>query len=387
MRKLLFSLSFALLAASTPFSLPLQAQEVPTITITKGDTIALALTPISGADGAQISKLVEKHLNASGYFNIVPDSRASMIVSGSTSGSQLQGSVNDRSGSVVLSRSYSGSAAARANAYANDIIETLTGNRGMAGSKVAFVATRTGKKEIYLADYDGTNLKQLTHDNTISVAPALSSDGRKLAYTSYLHGYADIYLIDLVSGARNRIVKFPGTNSGAAFSPDGSRIACTVSRDGNPELYLLNTNGSGARRLTRTAGVESSPAWSPDGSELVYASDDRGGPRIFRVSASGGTPRMISTGHNYCTKPSWSADGRRIAFNVRNSSGFSIAVHDLATGSTKVLASGRDPIWGPSPRHLIYSSDGNLMLLDVQTGRQTRLISGLGQITEPAWTR
>lgn len=363
------------------------AQEVPTITISKSDTVSLSLAPIGGPDGAKIAKIVEQNLRATGYFSFVSADQAAMTAGGSTSGSGLSGVVKDRSGGVVLSRSYSGSVSDRANAYANDIVSTLTGNPGMAGSKVAFVATRTGKKEIYMADFDGSNLQQLTHDGVISVAPALSSDGRRIAYTSYLRGYADIYTIDLRSGARNRIVKFPGTNSGAAFSPDGSRIACTISKDGNPELYIVNANGSSPRRLTRTAGVESSPAWSPDGSELVYASDDRGGPRIYRISASGGTPRLISTGHGYCTRPSWSADGRRIAFNVREGGAFRIAVHDLASGTTRTLATGRDPMWGPSPRHLIYTHQGNLMLLDAQTGRQTQLISGLGQITEPAWSR
>ena len=117
------------------------------------------------------------------------------------------------------------------------------------------------------------NVLQLTHDNAISVSPALSADGRRLAYTGYQSGYADIYLIDLGSGARNRIIKFPGTNSGAAFSPDGNRIACTISKDGNPEIYVTGINGDSPFRLTRSRGVESSPTWSPNGSEIIYSSD------------------------------------------------------------------------------------------------------------------
>src|SRR5205823_2301868 len=107
----------------------------------------------------------------------------------------------------------------------------------LAGTKIAFVVQKSPRiKEIYTADCDGSNRVQLTHDETISVGPSLSPDGRRLAYMGYKSGFADIYVIDLASGARDRIVKFPGTNTGAAFSPDGSRIACSVSRDGNPEL-------------------------------------------------------------------------------------------------------------------------------------------------------
>jgi len=201
------------------------AAPTPTITIEKNSSIALALAPIAGADGAAVTKTLQNDLALSGFFNLTDASRASMTVQGASTGSGLQGKVVERSGGNVLLRTYEGGPKEKAHAFANDIIETLTGNKGMAGSKIAFIATRSGGKELYTADYDGSNLRQLTHDNTLSVAPALSPDGRRIAYTSYLHGYADIYAIDLASGQRERIVKYPGTNSGAAFSPGGDPIA------------------------------------------------------------------------------------------------------------------------------------------------------------------
>lgn len=364
--------------------------ETPTITISKSDTIAIALGSISGSDGAAIKKIVENDLTLSGLFTISEANRAAMIVGGSASGGGLQGQVNDHSGGTILSRTYQGSTRDKAHAFANDIIETLTGKKGMAGSKIAFVSSRTGKKEIYVADYDGANVRQMTHDGNISVAPALSPDGRTLAYTAYLKGYADIYTINLQSGARQRIVKFPGTNSGAAFSPDGSRIACTISRDGNPELYIVGTNGSGARRLTRTQGVESSPAWSPDGSEIIYCSDDSGSPQLYRISSNGGSGSRLPINYRYCTKPTWSPDGKRIAFNIREGGVFRVALYDLTTRSTRVLTDGgdaRDPIWGPDSRHLLFTQGGNLFMLDVQNSRKVRIADGISSISEPAWSR
>ena len=367
------------------------AAPAPTITISGNGSIALAVAPIAGPDGAAVAKIVQGDLALSGFFSFVDASQAAMTVNGSSSGGSLQGKVADRSGGNILLRTYSGDARQKAHAFANDIIETLTGTKGMAGSKIAFSATRSGSKELYTADYDGSNLRQLTSDRTISVAPALSPDGRLLAYTSYLHGYADIYTIDLASGARNRIVKFPGTNSGPAFSPDGSRIACTVSRDGNPELYVVSADGSGARRLTHTPGVESTPSWSPDGREIVYSSDsDTRSPQLYRISASGGSGQRIPTGHAYCTKPNWSPDGKKIAFNIREGGSFQVAVLDLATNAVRVVTGGdeaRDPVWGPDSRHLLFTQGGNLMLLDVQTARKVNLAGGLGSISEPTWTR
>jgi TolB protein len=160
------------------------------------------------------------------------------------------------------------------NQFADDIVETITGNPGIATTKIAFVGTASGPKEIYLADYDGNNSRRLTSDRSISVAPSLGPGARNLAYTGYHEGYPDVYVIDVASGARQRVVKAPGTNSGAAISPDGGKMALTMSKDGNPEIYITGLRGGMARRLTRTRGVESSPTWSPNGSELIYSSDN-----------------------------------------------------------------------------------------------------------------
>jgi TolB protein len=360
------------------------AQE--TITIRKGDTTSVALKTLGGAEGAAATKVLQNDLDLSGWFSITPPERATYQIGGSAAGGSLEGQVTDNRGAVVLRKTYSGGSRAAAHKFADDIVATLTGQKGMASSKIAFVSSRTGRKEIYVADYDGANVKQITSDGTISVAPALSGDATKLAYTGYQSGYADIYLVDLASGARNRIIKFPGTNSGAAFAPDGNRIACTLSKDGNPELYIVGTSGGGARRLTKTRGVESSPTWSPDGSQIIYSSDDRGGPQLFRIGSGGGSGELISTGFSYCTEPSWSPDGKKVAFTAR-SGGFSIAVKDLRSGATNTLASGEDPVWSPNSRHLIFSNGSSLILLDTQNGRQTPVVTGLGKVSEPTWSR
>lgn len=361
------------------------AAEAPLIKISKSNAVAISVSPISGADGAAVTKMLDTDLALSDYFTSAPASAASFVISGVSSGGNLEGKVVDHDGKTVIMNTYSGTPAAKAHAFANDIIKTITGNAGFAGGRIAFSATRTGHKEIYVADYDGTNVQRLTTDSSINVHPSLSPDGRRLAYTGYKSGYADIYEIDLATGGRNRIVKYPGTNSGAAYAPDNHRIACTLSKDGNPELYVID--GGSAHRLTRTPGVESSPTWSPNGDEIIYSYDGSGAPQLYRISSSGGAGQLILTGHGYCTEPDWSPDGDKVAFNVREGGAFQIAILDLKSGSTRVVAPGENPAWGPDSRHLIYTEGGALYLLDAQTGRKSKVLDGLGKITEPSWSR
>jgi TolB protein len=364
----------------------LQAQEEATITVKKSDTLNISIKPFAGPDAAIAGKVLANDLDLSGLFSIGIPERAKFSVSATASGGSLQGTVTDNQGSVILQKTYSANTRTAAHQFSDDIVHTLTGGKGIANSKIVFVSNRSGAKEIYSADYDGANQRQITQDKAISVAPTISPDASKLAYTGYQSGYADIYNVDIASGARSKILNFPGTNSGASFSPEGGRIACTLSKDGNPELYIVAANGSGARRLTSTRSVESSPSWSPDGSEIIYSSDERGAPQLYRISAAGGVGRLVPTGYNYCTEPSWSPDGKKIAFTVRQG-GFAIAVMDLATGAARIVAEGQDPAWGADSRHIVFSDGSSIILLDTLKGRRTSVISGLGKVSEPSWSR
>ncbi len=348
------------------------------------------LNPLAGPDGAAATKTLSDDLNMAGAFALTVGAGSSTYTArGTAGGSGLEGTLVDRSGNSLLNKTYPGPARAAAHAFADDIVLALTHARGIAGGKIAFIATRSGAKEVYVCDTDGSNLRQLTSDHSISVGPALSPDGRRLAYTGYKSGYADVYVVNLASGTRDRVVKFPGTNTGAAFSPDGGRLALSCSRDGNPELYTTDTGGGGARRLTHTPAVESSPTWSPDGSEIIYVVSDAGSaPQLYRIGADGGTGRHLSTGFGFCTEPNWSPDGKRVAFNVREGGGFAVAVLELGSGSAHVVATDAErPAWGADSRHLLYSDGGAVVILDVPTGKKTRVASGLGKVSEPTWSR
>lgn len=366
------------------------AQEIETITVKKSDAVAVSVSGITGPEVGPTTQVVVNDLSLAGGLSVNTAGGGNYSVKGNAAAGSLSGTLADASGKVVLNKNYSGAIRTNAHAFANDIVQAILGQKGNGNSKIAFISSRSGRKEVYTADYDGANVVQLTKDNGISVGPALGPDARKLAYTGYMSGYADVYVIDLASGSRNRIIKFPGTNTGAAFSPDGGRLAVSSSKDGNPELYVTGAGGGGAKRLTRTRGVESSPTWSPDGGEIIYVSDDSGSPQLYRVSSGGGAPRKIDTGFGYCTEPSWSPDGKKLAFNVRAGGSLQIAVLDFASGNVRVITSGgdaEDPVFGPNSRSIIFVQGGSLHMIDAQSGKRSLILGNVGKISEPTWSR
>ncbi len=249
------------------------------------------------AIAGQVTDVLKNDLRLSGYFSLAPVSSAEYVQSGSVRGDH-NGIVvecvvmQQATKNVALSKAYQGSAQDLrrvVHKLSDDIVQTLSGQRGIAQTKIAFVWQHNGAKELAVTDYDGYNVHQLTYDRSISVRPRWSPDGRKIVYTSYKNVFPDVLEVDLYTGQRRRLAAYPGLNTGAAFSPDGLSIALTLSKDGNPELYTMDASGGDLRRLTHTRAGESSPTWSPDGQAIAYVSDESGVPQIWQIGKDGGT--------------------------------------------------------------------------------------------------
>ena len=355
----------------------------------------------------QVTDILKNDIRLSGYFSLAPASSAEFVQSGTVRG--------DRSGVVIecivmeqstkkvmLSKSYQGSGQDLrrvVHKLTDDIVQALMGQRGIAETKIAFVWSHGGAKELAVMDYDGYNVKQLTYDRSISVRPKWSPDGRKIVYTSYKNLFPDVLEVDLYTGQRTRLAAYPGLNTGAAFSPDGSSIALTLSKGGSPELYTMNAQGGDLRQLTHSRGGESSPTWSPDGRDIAYVSVESGAPQIWMMGKDGGTASRLTVSPSYNTEPDWSrppADSDMkpmLALTSRVGGKFQIGVYDRGTGAvTPVVADGtdnEDPSWAPDGRHLVFGKTQHwrtqLYLLDVVTGEQVQLPAVEGGASEPAW--
>jgi len=355
----------------------------------------------------QLTEVLKNDVWLSGCLALAQSSEAEFVQQGNvrsdTGGLTIECSVTQTATKkTILSRSYPGSAQDLrrvVHVISDDIVKAITGQRGIAQTKIAFVWSRGKVKELAVMDYDGYNARQLTYDKSISVHPRWSPNGRKIIYTSFLQTFPDILEADIYTHQRRRVASFPGLNSGAEFSPDGLSIALTLSKDGNPELYTMNADGGGLQRLTHTPGAESSPTWSPDGQSIAYVSDDRGSPQIYLISKDGGEPTRLTVSPAYNTEPNWShppPDSEikpMLALTSRVGGRFQIGIYDTATREVvpKVAddADNEDPSWAPDGRHLVFAKTrqwrSRLYMLDVLTGEQVELPAIEGGASEPAW--
>lgn len=70
-----------------------------------------------------------------------------------------------------------------AHRFADEIIYRLGGGiNGIAETRIYFVSSRSGSKEIWAMDYDGQNEHQVTHLGSISISPRISPDNSRIAF-------------------------------------------------------------------------------------------------------------------------------------------------------------------------------------------------------------
>ncbi len=358
----------------------------------------------AATDSASLTffQTLEKDLRIFGWFDPA-HGRGELRLTGSakTSGRKLKviAQIFRRSDSTRLfSKSYSvapDSARTLAHRVADDIVSTITGNIGIASTKIALVGTRSGAKELYVCDADGGNLQQITRDKSIIVAPNWAPQGDSLLFTSFLRGFPDIHQINLRRSNRAVLAAYPGLNTGGVLSPNGTEMAVILSKDGNPELYIKNLKDkSGLRRLTTTGqATEASPSWSPDGRHLVYVSDQSGTPQLYIIASEGGQPKRLSSRGRENIAPDWGANNL-IACASRSGGRYTIAVIQPGNGQTTYLTfDGADyetPSWAPNGRHIVASRSVNyqssLYLLDTINAPPVALLQGGGNWLSPDWS-
>lgn len=313
---------------------------------------------------------------------------------------------------LVLGKTYKASANdARtvAHTFANDLVQELSGTKGMFLSKlVVSRSTRPQEKEIFVMDWDGANSRQITNHRSISQSPTWSYDGKSIAYSSFAYHVnektrnVDLFTYDVTTGKRLLVSFRRGINSGASFMPDGRSLLLTVSNAGNPDIYKMSRDGKNLERLSNAKNGELNvePAPSPDGRRVAYSSTHSGRPMIYVMNADGSDVKRLTFAGEYNSTPAWSPDGKKIAFAGLDKSHYDIFVMD-ADGSnmarltsakkpTGKMADNEDPSFSPDGRFILFRSNRSgkyqLYIVSVDGENERRITFDSNDYFKPRWS-
>jgi TolB protein len=276
----------------------------------------------------------------------------------------------------------------------NDIVYLLTGQQGIFLTKLAFVGTATGHKEIYVSDYDGHNVKQITNDKSIALLPRWSPQGDKLFYNSYKDGDGPaLFMRDMVTGKTTKVSGRDGLNIGAAWAPDGQSAALCLSMDGEPDIYRIDLTGKILQRMTKSWDICVSPTFSPDGSKIAFVSNRAGGPQIYIRDLREGREDRLTFEGKYNTSPAWSSLNR-IAFTGSEDGRFNIYTVDPSGRDLRNLTMGQgnneDASWSTNGRYIAFSSSRaggyNIYIMTANGQNQRRITFLNGEQTSPSWS-
>jgi hypothetical protein len=236
------------------------------------------------------------------------------------------------------------------------------------GATLAFTGLGDeGTSQIFVANVDGTDVRQVTHDPNGAVEPAWSPDGGSIAYIGNVRPnlIGSLFVLDVATGVSTKVGDVAG--HGPSFTPDGSALLYVASGPGYPlELRTVPIAGGESRPLfAADAGIGDSGngSISPDGSLVTFLGS--GTPPTDEVSHCGpcrfianvdGTNRQVIGGWMANPAGTWSPDGTRIvgmdyrgqlesrAFQREDFTKV-IVVVDVATEEATIVAYGRMAIW------------------------------------------
>jgi TolB protein len=281
------------------------------------------------------------------------------------------------------------------HAFSDDIVLYMTGERGVAQTRIAFVRDHgDGTREIHLIDYDGQAEEQGTKLRTIVLSPAWAPGGDRLVFTSFGGGQPGVYALVLRDGKYWRVSPGGGMSASACWSPDGRRVAFTRSLDGNSEVFIADADGGGLTRLTHNGGIDTSPSFSPDGGQIAFTSDRSGSPQIYVMDREGGNVRRLTFAGKQSDSPDWSPKGDRIAFVCLLDGLFDVCTMRPDGSDLRRLTSGEgmheNPRWAPDGRHLVYSKlqsgERRIHVMAADGSGKRALTGGRGAQYNPAWS-
>ena len=191
--------------------------------------------------------------------------------------------------------------------------------------------------DIFTANPDGSNLKQLTNTPGYDAETTINRQG-KLVFTSKRDGDLDIYTMDANGKNVKRLTNELGYDGGPFWSYDGKQI---VYRAYHPQtekekadytsllkqnlirptvldIWVMNADGSNKHQVTNLNKASFAPYFFPDGKRIIFSSnvaDPKGRDfDLYMINIDGSGMERITYNNTFDGFPMFSPDGKKLVF-------------------------------------------------------------------------
>ena len=176
------------------------------------------------------------------------------------------------------------------------------------GDRIVFTSVRDGDLELYSMNLDGSDVKRLTNKVGYDGGAFFSPDGTKIVWRAHYPaegqeaddymallnqglirpGALEIWVANADGSDARQVTSLGGANFAPYWHPSGQKIIWSSNHQ-DPEgrefeLFMINLDGTGLEQITHSAGFDGFPVFSPDGRYLVFGSNrNNGGTRDTNV--------------------------------------------------------------------------------------------------------
>ncbi len=193
------------------------------------------------------------------------------------------------------------------------------------GRKLALVISDGKQTDIWVYQWAGDTLTQLTFDPAVENLPVWTPDGRRIVFSSdrASPGVPNLYSSSADgSGAVTRLTDTDETQNPGSWHQSGRFFVFSAGRAATGlDLLILPMDGDAARgwspgkptEFLSTSASEREPMFSPDGRWIAYTSNESGQDEVYvrPFPGSGGPWRISTEGGAYSR---WSAAANELLF-------------------------------------------------------------------------
>jgi TolB protein len=192
--------------------------------------------------------------------------------------------------------------------------------------------------DIFTADPDGKNLRQMTSTPGYDAEATISPRGDRIVFTSLRGGDLDLYSMNLDGSDVRQLTHELGYDGGAFYSWDGEMIvyralhytdsASAVEykellkqntvRPLHMEIFVMNSDGSNKRQITDNGAANFAPFFLPDDKRVIFASN-MGDPKgrnfdLYLVNIDGTGLERVTFNETFDGFPMFTRDGKKLVF-------------------------------------------------------------------------
>lgn len=196
---------------------------------------------------------------------------------------------------------------------------------------VAFVSDQhevNGTYNIYVSDtLKLFDLQKILSRNQWITDLSCSPDGKHLAF--FLPGdngvLGDLYVVDVEGTNLTQLTQDNSVSTySLSWSPDSQHIAVSIKTGNGDNLSIVNILDKSVRQFTNSeTGLNiKAPVWAPNGSRILFEAFDRNVTKLKVIDSDGNNEELLLSsaqdGGFFSYEAAWSPDSEYIAYGFRN---------------------------------------------------------------------